>query len=44
MNAAENIVGQHCNKVYLDVCLNRDYGSAQKFYIKRGYIPNGKNM
>ena len=33
-----------CNKIYLDVCLNSDYGPAQRFYIKRGYIPDGKGM
>jgi len=41
LNAAENIAKQHCNKIYLDVCLNSDYGPAQRFYIKRGYIPDG---
>ena len=44
MDAAESIARQHCNKIYLDVCLNSDYGPAQRFYIKRGYIPNGKGM
>lgn len=33
-----------CNKIYLDVCLNSDYGPAQRFYIKRGYIPDGKGV
>ena len=40
----ENIARQHCNKIYLDVCLNSDYGPAQRFYIKRGYIPDGKGV
>ena len=41
---AENIARQYCNKIYLDVCLNSDYGPAQRFYIKRGYIPDGKGV
>ena len=44
LDAAENIAGQHCNKIYLDICLNSDYGPAHRFYIKRGYIPNGKGV
>ena len=44
LDAAENIAKQHCNKIYLDVCLNSDYGPAQRFYIKRGYIPDGKGV
>ena len=44
LDAAENIAKQHCNKIYLDVCLNNDYGPAQRFYIKRGYIPDGKGV
>ena len=24
--------------------LNSDYGPAQRFYIKRGYIPDGKGV
>ena len=44
LDAAENIARQHCNKIYLDVCLNSNYGPAQRFYIKRGYIPDGKGV
>ena len=44
LDAAETIAKQHCNKIYLDVCLNSDYGPAQRFYIKRGYIPDGKGV
>ncbi len=44
LDEAENIAKQYCNKIYLDVCLNSDYGPAQRFYIKRGYIPNGKGV
>lgn len=44
LDVAENIAKQHCDKIYLDVCLNSDYGPAQRFYIKRGYIPDGKGV
>lgn len=44
MDAAEGIAREHGNKVYLDVCLNSDYGPAQRLYIKRGYIPDGKGV
>ena len=42
MDAAETIAKKYCNKIYLDVCLNSEYGPAQRLYIKRGYVPDGK--
>lgn len=44
MNAAEEMAKKYCNKVYLDVCLNSEYGPAQRLYIKRGYVPDGKGV
>lgn len=44
MDVAENIAKKHCDKVYLDVCLNAEYGPAQRLYTKRGYIPDGKGI
>ena len=44
MDVAENIAKNYSNNVYLDVCLNSEYGPAQRFYIKRGYIPDGKGV
>lgn len=44
MDVAENIAKTYSDKVYLDVCLNSEYGPAQRFYIKRGYIPDGKGV
>jgi len=44
MNVAENIAKIHSDKIYLDVCLNSEYGPAQRFYIKRGYIPDGNGV
>ena len=32
------------NKIYLDVCMNSDYGPAQRLYIKRGYVPDGAGV
>ena len=44
MDVAEEIAGAYGDKVYLDVCLNSDYGAAQRLYIKRGYLPDGKGV
>jgi len=44
MDAAEEIAKRYSNQIYLDVCLNSNYGPAQRFYIKRGYIPDGKGV
>ena len=30
--------------MYLDVCLNSEYGPAQWLYVKRGYVPDGKGV
>lgn len=44
MDAAEDVAKKHGDKVYLDVCLNSDYGPAQRLYAKRGYVPDGKGV
>lgn len=44
MNVAEDIAKRHSNKVYLEVCLSSEYGPAQRLYVKRGYIPDGKGV
>ena len=44
MDVAEAAAKQYNDKIYLDVCLNSSYGPAQRFYIKRGYIPDGKGV
>ena len=44
MDAAEAIAGKTNHRVYLDVCLNSDYGAAHILYAKRGYIPDGKGV
>ncbi len=44
MDYAEKEAEKHSSKIYLDVCLNSDYGPAQRFYIKRGYVPDGAGV
>ena len=41
MDAAERIAGQYAKTVWLGVGLHNGYGSAQRMYVKRGYIPDG---
>lgn len=40
MDVAERIASQYSDTVYLGVGLHSGYGSAQKMYIKRGYLPD----
>ena len=44
MDAAEQIAAQHADTVCLGVGLCREYGSAQRMYAKRGYIPDGSGV
>ena len=41
MDAAEHIASQWADTVCLGVGLHSGYGSAQRMYVKRGYIPDG---
>ena len=41
MDAAERIAAQYADTVYLGVGLHEGYGSAQRMYVKRGYLPDG---
>ena len=41
MDVAENIASERADTVYLGVGLHPGYGSAQRMYVKRGYIPDG---
>ncbi|KTC84496.1 GNAT family N-acetyltransferase [Legionella brunensis] len=41
LDIAEKKASQHSPVVGLGVGLYRDYGSAQRLYIKRGYLPDG---
>lgn len=44
MDAAEKIAAEHSDVVYLGVGLHDGYGSAQRMYVKRGYIPDGTGV
>ena len=44
MDAAEKIAGRFADTVWLGVGVCDSYGSAQRMYIKRGYIPDGSGV
>jgi len=44
MDVAEEIAGQYADMVWLGVGLHSGYGSAQRMYAKRGYIPDGTGV
>lgn len=44
MDVAERIAGEYADTVYLGVGLHSGYGSAQRMYVKRGYIPDGTGV
>lgn len=44
MDIAEQIAGEYADTVYLGVGLHNGYGSAQRMYVKRGYVPDGSGV
>lgn len=44
MDIAEQIAAAYADIVYLGVGLHSGYGSAQRMYVKRGYIPDGSGV
>ncbi len=44
MDAAEQIASKYSDTVYLGVGVHSGYGSAQRMYVKRGYIPDGTGV
>jgi len=44
MDEAERRVGEINAVVGLGVGLTADYGSAQRMYVKRGYLPDGRGL
>lgn len=44
MDVAEKIAAKYADIVYLGVGLHSGYGSAQRMYVKRGYIPDGSGI
>ena len=44
MDVSEEIAKHYSDEVWLAVGLHSGYGSAQRMYIKRGYIPDGTGI
>jgi len=44
MDAAEEIVSQKSAIVGIGVGLQADYGAAQRLYVLRGYVPDGRGI
>ena len=44
MGAAEDAAARYADTVCLGVGLSREYGTAQRMYVKRGYIPDGSGV
>lgn len=44
MDIAEKVAAEYADMVYLGVGLHSGYGSAQRMYVKRGYIPDGSGV
>lgn len=44
MDVAEEIASRYSDTVYLGVGLHSGYGSAQRMYVRRGYMPDGSGV
>ncbi len=44
LDVVEAEAAKLCNRIYLSVGLHHGYGSAQRIYVKRGYIPDGSGV
>ena len=44
MDVAELVAGGYSDRVCLGVGLHSGYGSAQRMYVKRGYLPDGSGV
>ena len=44
MDVAEAVASRYADTVYLGVGLHSGYGSAQRMYVKRGYVPDGSGV
>ena len=44
LDEAEKKASELCDRVQLGVGLHSGYGSAQRLYIKRGYVPDGTGV
>lgn len=44
MDTVEQLAADYSDTVYLGVGLHSGYGSAQRMYVKRGYLPDGSGV
>jgi GNAT superfamily N-acetyltransferase len=44
LDTAEAFAARLCDRVYLGVGLHSGYGSAQRLYVRRGYLPDGSGV
>ncbi|GAA1518839.1 GNAT family N-acetyltransferase [Kribbella lupini] len=44
MDAAEALVAERSDVVGIGVGLYADYGTAQRMYVRRGYLPDGRGV
>ncbi len=44
MDIAEQIAFSYSDVIYLGVGLHSGYGSAQRMYVRRGYVPDGSGV
>ena len=44
MEEAEKIVAQRSSTVGIGVGMTADYGAAQRLYVLRGYVPDGRGL
>ncbi len=44
LDAAENAAGERTDTVGIGVGLFSDYGAAQRLYVRRGYVPDGRGI
>ena len=44
LEVAESIAKRYANIVYLGVGINKNYGAAQRLYVKRGFVPDGTGL
>lgn len=44
MQVAEDIARKYADTVCIGVGLHKDYGAAQRMYVKRGFIPDGTGL
>lgn len=44
MDVAEQIAARYADTVFLGVGLHSGYGSAQRMYVRRGYVPDGSGV